>query len=69
MNGSVSIPFVFRGRMVDPGRVVLDKEIVVNQGRFNEAVNVIIGVEDEPNASEIAAIKLQSLGVQFVLLD
>jgi hypothetical protein len=54
--------------MMDLGRRLVDLEIFADQWRFKEAVNIIIGVEDESDASEIAPVKLQRLGVQLVSL-
>lgn len=54
--------------MVNSSRVLLNLEILVNQWRCEEAVNVIIGIEDEPGTGKIAPVKLQRLRVQIVLL-
>ena len=68
MNCAISRAFVLRGGMVDLGRVLLDLEILADQWRCEEAVNVIVRVEDEPGAGEIAPVKLQRLCVEFAIL-
>ena len=68
MNCAVSRLLVFRGGMVDPGRVLLDLEIFSDQRRCQETVNVIVSVENEPGAGEIVSVKLQRLCARFAHL-
>jgi hypothetical protein len=54
--------------MVNLGRVLIDLEVLADQWRCEEAVNVIVRVEDEPGAGEITPVELQRLCVYFASL-
>ena len=68
VNRAVSSAFILRGWMVNLGRVLVDLEVLADEWRCEEAVNVIVRVEDEPGAGEITPIKLLCLWVQFASL-
>lgn len=65
---TVLLPVVFRGGMVNFGRVLFNLEIFADQWRCPKALNVIVSVEDEPGTGKIAPIKFQRLCVEFICL-
>lgn len=54
--------------MVDLRRAFIDLEVLANQRRAKELFDVVIGVEDDPNARQIPPVLLKRLRLQPPLL-